>query len=521
MADQVKLRKRLEAMLKLPENQICADCTKRGPRWASANLGVFVCIECSGIHRNLGVHISFVRSVNLDTWTTKQVQFMEDWGNGRAKEYYEANLPRDYLRPKENDSVRVVERFIRDKYEHKKFVSRTVPTKVDRSAEEEEVETPAPKSRTSSKSSVAKSVTPVVAKMPTPTPPAPIQELNLLDLSEPEPAPVLATAPEPVYQNGFGQSQTQPQSSFGQSFMDFGTAPAFPTANNFGNQTSGQPAAVDPFFTQPPMPPQHQNPNIQMPLQQQQQQPQYAGNSQIPPEMQQQQMQQQQQPPKQSADAILSLYNAVPISAAMGTGPFHGGMGMPMMGGGGAGGMGMHHLPQMQHQPYQQGYGGFPPVQQQQQQQSPGYGGFPQQNQSQQPQQVFGAPQHHQQQGGYGGPSQGQPQQQGYGGFPPATATPPQQMQMQMGYAPNQTQGPSTGLGMGMGMTHMGAPNPMASQQFGAPAMGIGMGMQPQGQGQGLYGIPQNQPQPGYGMPGMQQMPGQYPASGFPNYGQR
>lgn len=74
MADQSKLRKRLEVLLKKPENQSCADCGKRGPRWASANLGTFFCIECSGIHRNLGVHISFVRSVNLDSWTLKQVE---------------------------------------------------------------------------------------------------------------------------------------------------------------------------------------------------------------------------------------------------------------------------------------------------------------------------------------------------------------------------------------------------------------------------------------------------------------
>lgn len=44
-----------------------------GPRWASWNLGIFLCIRCAGIHRNLGVHISKVKSVNLDTWTADQL----------------------------------------------------------------------------------------------------------------------------------------------------------------------------------------------------------------------------------------------------------------------------------------------------------------------------------------------------------------------------------------------------------------------------------------------------------------
>ena len=45
----------------------------QGPRWVSWNLGIFVCIRCAGIHRNLGVHISKVKSVNLDSWTPHQV----------------------------------------------------------------------------------------------------------------------------------------------------------------------------------------------------------------------------------------------------------------------------------------------------------------------------------------------------------------------------------------------------------------------------------------------------------------
>eukprot|EP00466_Bigelowiella_natans_P016584 jgi/Bigna1/37297/e_gw1.19.241.1 len=54
---------------KLPGNQKCADCGKKNPKWASYNLGVLLCLDCSGCHRNLGVHISKVRSLTMDTWS--------------------------------------------------------------------------------------------------------------------------------------------------------------------------------------------------------------------------------------------------------------------------------------------------------------------------------------------------------------------------------------------------------------------------------------------------------------------
>ena len=126
-SEQVKFKKRWVDMFKKNANQFCVDCNKTGPRWASANLGVFLCIECSGIHRNLGVHISFVRSVTLDFWTDLQVANMETWGNGNANAYYEANVPSHVRKPNEGDSVKTKEKYIRDKYEHKRYVSAVVP----------------------------------------------------------------------------------------------------------------------------------------------------------------------------------------------------------------------------------------------------------------------------------------------------------------------------------------------------------------------------------------------------------
>merc|ERR1712176_1603309 len=69
-------------------NRVCADCNERMPRWASWSLGIFFCLKCSGVHRSLGVHISKVKSVNLDTWTRDQVNHIAARGNVWANKYY-------------------------------------------------------------------------------------------------------------------------------------------------------------------------------------------------------------------------------------------------------------------------------------------------------------------------------------------------------------------------------------------------------------------------------------------------
>ncbi|XP_078129065.1 stromal membrane-associated protein 1-like isoform X6 [Sander vitreus] len=115
----------LSKLLREEHNKFCADCEAKGPRWASWNLGVFMCIRCAGIHRNLGVHISRVKSVNLDQWTPEQIQSMVDMGNSRAKQLYEAYLPENFRRPQTDQAVEV---FIRDKYERKKYCNKEALT---------------------------------------------------------------------------------------------------------------------------------------------------------------------------------------------------------------------------------------------------------------------------------------------------------------------------------------------------------------------------------------------------------
>uniref|UniRef100_A0A8D3DSR4 Arf-GAP with coiled-coil, ANK repeat and PH domain-containing protein n=1 Tax=Scophthalmus maximus TaxID=52904 RepID=A0A8D3DSR4_SCOMX len=115
----------LQRVQSLPGNELCCDCSQTAPCWASINLGVLLCIECSGIHRSLGVHCSKVRSLTLDSWEPELLKLMCELGNTVINHIYEGRCEElGAKKPGPSSSRQEKETWIKSKYVEKRFLKK-------------------------------------------------------------------------------------------------------------------------------------------------------------------------------------------------------------------------------------------------------------------------------------------------------------------------------------------------------------------------------------------------------------
>ncbi|XP_008412861.1 arf-GAP with GTPase, ANK repeat and PH domain-containing protein 2 isoform X5 [Poecilia reticulata] len=120
----------LQAIRNTKGNNLCVDCEASNPTWASLNLGALICIECSGIHRNLGTHLSRVRSLDLDDWPGELTQVLAAIGNHMANSVWES-CTQGRTKPTPNATREERESWIRAKYEQRAFVAPLRPASED------------------------------------------------------------------------------------------------------------------------------------------------------------------------------------------------------------------------------------------------------------------------------------------------------------------------------------------------------------------------------------------------------
>ncbi|XP_077788858.1 arf-GAP with SH3 domain, ANK repeat and PH domain-containing protein 1 isoform X2 [Podarcis muralis] len=115
----------IDDIQRFPGNDVCCDCGSPDPTWLSTNLGILTCIECSGIHREMGVHISRIQSIELDKLGTSELLLAKNIGNNSFNEIMEGNLPSPSPKPTPSSDMTARKEFITAKYVDHKFSRKT------------------------------------------------------------------------------------------------------------------------------------------------------------------------------------------------------------------------------------------------------------------------------------------------------------------------------------------------------------------------------------------------------------
>ncbi|XP_052474054.1 arf-GAP with SH3 domain, ANK repeat and PH domain-containing protein 1 isoform X4 [Carassius gibelio] len=118
----------IEDVLRTPGNEVCCDCGAPEPKWLSTNLGILTCIECSGIHREMGVHISRIQSMELDKLGSSELLLAKNVGNSSFNEILEGNLPSPSPKPTPSSDMTERKEYINAKYVEHRFARRTATT---------------------------------------------------------------------------------------------------------------------------------------------------------------------------------------------------------------------------------------------------------------------------------------------------------------------------------------------------------------------------------------------------------